>query len=240
MTDVNETPEAVTEETAAEATATETPEEEKPKTAKAAKEPHACFCQGFEVADPQDADSVFTTGCEQTTKSMFAQGHDARLVSFLVDGHFDGYQIRHYADGAYTVYPTPADAAALASEPLRAKAEKATENRQAKLDAKAQATAEREAKKAAKAQEKADAKAAKEAEKAEKANAPKATGAEVVAGSAEGDQTPLAEGEVKIKVGRWEYNATIDDEGNAHYVDGSGEEQVRAPGVFQVLAAAGI
>lgn len=222
MTDVTE---------AVETEATEAPAEE--KAAPKGKQPHDCLCQSYEVADPKDADSVFTTGCEQTTKSVFAQGHDARLVSFLVDGHFDGYQLRQIIDGKTTVYAVPADAVAHVSEPLRLKAEKATDNRTARDKAKADAKEAREAKKA-------EAKAAKEKAAAEKAaakeaNAPKATGAEVVAGSTEGDQTPLAEGEVKIKVGRWEYNATIDDEGNAHYVDGSGEEQVRAPGVFQLL-----
>lgn len=224
MTDVTEAVAEQTEET-------EAPAEE--KAAPKGKQPHDCLCQSYEVADPKDADSVFTTGCEQTTKSVFAQGHDARLVSFLVDGHFDGYQLRQIVDGKTTVYAVPADAVAHVSAPLKAKAEKATDNRTARNQAKADAAADREKKKAEK--KAAKEKAAAEKAAAKEANAPKATGAEVVAGSTEGDQTPLAEGEVKIKVGRWEYNATIDDEGNAHYVDGSGEEQVRAPGVFQLL-----
>jgi hypothetical protein len=228
----------VTEQTETEAPAEQAAPTEAPAEAKApkGKQPHDCLCQSFEVADPKDEDSVFTTGCEQTTKSVFAQGHDARLVSFLVDGHFDGYAIRQVVDGVAQTFPTPADAVAKVSTPLRDKALKATENREARDKAKKDAADAREAKKA-------EAKAAKEkaaadkaaAKEAAKTDGPKATGAEVVAGSEEGDTTPLAEGEVKIKVGRWTYNATIDDEGNANYTDGSGEAQVRAPGVFQLV-----
>jgi len=191
---------------------------------KPAKEPraaHSCLCGHFEVRGKTE-DEVFSTGCEQTTFSTFAQGHDARLVSFLVDGHFDGYSLWFVKDGERK-FDTPAGAAAMASDALRDKAVKATANRQTRVEAKnareqarADAKAAREAAKQARAAEKA----------AAKAEGPKTTGGEVAAGSAEGDGTPLAEGQVKIKVGRWEYNATIDDEGNATYVDGKGDEHI--------------
>ena len=221
--------------------ATEAANGEPTAPVKKVKASYACLCQSYEVADPADADSVFTTGCEQTTNSVFAQGHDARLVSFLVDGHFDGYQLRRATAQGIELYATPADAVAHVSDALRDKATKATANRQAKAEAKAKATAEREAKKA-------EAKAAKEKAAADKAAAkeasaakgPKATGAEVVAGSSEGDQTPLGDGEVKIKVGRWEYNATIDEDGNATYVDGKGETQTVERDGYRVLEIAGV
>lgn len=198
-------------------------EAEKPaKAPKVVKEPNPCFCQAFEVADPNDTDSVFNTGCEQTTKSTFAQGHDARLVSFLVDGHFDGYEIRSYVEGKAQVHSSPAEAAALASDALGVKAASATNNRAARLAAKTVAAQTREAKKAATAAAKQEAKEKAAAAKAE-AKGPKATGAEKVAGSTEGDSTPLGEGQVKIKVGRYEYNAMVNDEGEATYTTGSGE-----------------
>lgn len=227
MTDVQE--QSVADPEGTNETATTTDSGEKPeKVTKAPKVPHACLCSFYEVRGATD-DEIFSTGCEQTTQSTFAQGHDARLVSFLVDGYFDGYKLWFVKDGEVE-YATPAGAAAVASEALRDKAVKATANRQQREDGKAQRLAEKEAAKAARAAEKAAKAAAKEEAKAkaeaEKASAPKPVGVEVVAGSAEGDSAPAPEGQVKIKVGRWEYNATIDDEGNATYVDGKGDEQV--------------
>jgi hypothetical protein len=212
------------EKTEAPAEATEAPET---KAAAPKVVDHPCLCGRFEVKGETD-DEIFSTGCEALTKRVFAQGHDARLISFLVDGYFDGYTLRYVTDAeTVATLATPAEAAALASEALRDKAAKATENRKAKVDAKEQLAKAREAKKAEKAKEKAAAdkvKAdAKAAAKEVKAAAPKTTGAEVVAGSAEGDKPTLPEGMTIVKVGRWEYEATIDPEtGAAIYVDGKG------------------
>jgi hypothetical protein len=215
----------------------EQPEETKP--AKAKKQPHACLCQSYEVANPKDDDEVFSTGCEQDTLSTFAQGHDARLVSFLVEGHFDGYQIRQLVNGETRTFGTPAEAVADVSNALQTKAEKATANRQARRDEKERKAAEREAAKQAKADEKAKAKAEKEAEKgASKAGGPKATGAEVAAGSVVGDAADLAPGQARIKVGRWEYTATIDAEGTATFTNGKGETETRERDGYQLLQSA--
>lgn len=217
------------------------------QTEKPAAEPkpdptHACLCSTYELVDRKDPDTVFSTGCNQTTKSTFAQGHDARLVSFLVEGHMDGYQIRQLVGGRYVVRDTPADAAGIASDKLRAKAEAATQNAADRQAVKTEKAAVRQAARDAKAKEKAEKEAAAAAKKAEAAAAktanPKAVGAEVVAGSAEGDQTPLDEGQIKIKVGRWEYNATIDDEGNATYVDGAGATQIVERDGYRLLETA--
>ena len=204
--------------------------EEAPKPTKVIKQPQPCYCRTYEVADKEDPDSVFSTGCSGETKSMFAQGHDARLVSFLVDGHFDGYVIRQVLpDGDKTrtvVHDTPADAVAHISEALAEKANKATLNRRAKIAGAAERQAAREALKAQRAEAKAKARAEKEAAKAAAKEAgPKATGAEVVAGSKSGDLPELPEGHARIKVGKFEYVAAIDDEGNATYVDGAGDKQ---------------
>lgn len=206
--------------------------EAEPKAQKVVKQPHACYCSKFEVGDYSDGkeDEVFTTGCVQTTQGTFAQGHDARLVSFLVDGHFDGYTIRLVEHGAATrTFSNPGEAARTASEALGDKAAKATINRQAKEEAKKKRLADRESAKAeklaAKKKAAADKAAAKEKAAAEKASKPKTTGAEVVAGSAEGDGLPVTDGMTTIKVGRWEYRAQIDEEtGEATYVDGKGEQ----------------
>lgn len=201
--------------------------EETPKPTKKAAEPHACYCQTYEVYDPKDAESVFATGCEQNTKATFAQGHDARLVSFLVDGHFDGYKIRQIHGDQPVEHDTPADAVNHVSVPLAEKANKATLNRKAKIDGAAERAANRDKLRLERQAKKEADKKAKQAEKeAAKADGPKATGAEVVAGSQTGDLPELPEGHARIKVGKFEYTAAIDDEGNATYVDGAGDEQV--------------
>lgn len=194
-------------------------------------QPHACLCGFYEVVGATE-DEVFSTGCAQTTMRMFAQGHDARLVSFLVDGFFDGYKLQMVEGGVTKTYNTPAEAAARASDSLSAKALKATASRQLKVSGADERKAARDALKERKATEKAIKDAAKAAEKAAAAEAkktetkaPQKAGAEVIAGSAEGDSTPLAEDQVKIKVGRWEYNAEIDGDGVATFLDGKGDIQ---------------
>lgn len=185
-----------------------------------------CLCSYFEVSDPADetGDSTFTTGCEQTTKRTFAQGHDARLVSFLVDYKLDGYEISFIKDGVKQGFNTPADAAALGSEALQVKAAKAYENGLAKIAAKKAKADDRETIKAAKAAEKAAKKEAAEKLKAEKAAAPKDDKVKVVEGSQEGD-APVAARASKIKVGRYEFDAEIDAEGAATFTDRGGNVQ---------------
>lgn len=202
-----------------------------PKPPKEKPAPKRCLCSAFEVGNYEqlDGNEIFNTGCSQTTQRQFAQGHDARLVSFLVDGHFDGYKIRMITNGTAHLYDTPEAAASMASPALGEKARKATANRSAKNLTKLEKAKEREAQKSARASEIAKAKAEKAAEreaaKVAKAAAPKTAGAEVVAGSSEGEVAPAPEGEIKIKVGRWEYNARINPEtGEATYVDGKGDE----------------
>lgn len=225
-----------------EGTNSEQVEEEVPAEAKPTKkEPHPCLCGYFEVGKYEDGneEEVFTTGCQQTTLRQFAQGHDARLVSFLVDGHFDGYTIRFVQGGAVTAFANPGDAARSASDKLGDKAATATINRQVRVEAKAKKAAEREATRAARKAEAEKAKADKAAAKeAAKAQPPKATGAEVAAGSQEGDRPAPPEGKVRVKVGRWEYDATIDDNGTATFVDGKGDTQIVERDGYRLLQPA--
>jgi hypothetical protein len=194
------------------------------KPAKKVKEARFCLCCYYEVVGETE-EEVFATGCESETKSTFAQGHDARLVSFLVDSHFDGYKIRMVRDGQVTRFPNPEAAAVIASAALGEKARKATDNRAARNQAQKDKAAERDRIKAEKKAEKEAAAEKAKAEKAAKANEPKATGAEVAAGSQAGDLPELPEGHARIKVGRHEYVAAIDAEGNATYTDGKNHEQ---------------
>lgn len=215
--------------------------EAKPEKApKPAPVKHDCACKFFEVyavdekGNPKD-DEVFTTGCDATTGSVFAQGHDARLVSFLVDGKGDGYSLRRVKDGHTETYDTPGDAVSNISNALQTKAEKAWENRQAKLNGAAERKAARDALKAKKAEAAAAKKAEKEKAAEAKKNAPKATGAEVVAGSKEGDQTELQPGQAIIKVGKFEYLANVTGDGTAVYTDGAGAEQAVERDGYRVL-----
>jgi hypothetical protein len=222
--------------TAVEPEAEATPAEDKPKAAPVDKS-HPCLCQFYEVYNPANGDEVFTTGCSASTKATFAQGHDARLVSFLVDGKGDGYEIRFVKDGVSTSFGTPGEAVADVSNALQTKAEKAWENKQEKVKGAAERKAAREALAEKKKAEREAKAAEKAAAKAAKTDGPKATGAEVVAGSAEGELAELQPGQAVIKVGRWEYTAQVDGEGNATYIDGSGAEQTRERDAYQLIRA---
>jgi ribosomal protein L14E/L6E/L27E len=189
-----------------------------------------CTCQQFQLVGKEDPDEVFQTECGRTTKSVFAQGHDARLVSFLVDGHNDGYGIRRTVDNVASSYATPAEAVAGISDALRNKAETATKNAADRLAAKEAKAAQREKAKTERQAAKAAEKEQKAKDKEAAASGPKATGAEVVAGSAEGDSAPLAEGQVRIKVGRWTYAATQLADGGVQFTNGKGEVETREEG----------
>jgi hypothetical protein len=233
MSDIIET-DASNEPTVEPRTPSDLAQADKPTRAPKVDPTKPCYCSCFEVGDfdpakvGTDDEEIFTTGCEQTTKRQFAQGHDARLVSFLVDGHFDGYSLRKVEGGVAQSFPNPESAARTASDALGDKAKTATENRSAKLEAKKAKEVERAATKQAKADEKAKAAAEKAAAKekaaADKAAAKSTPQAEVAAGSQEGDLPALTSGQARIKVGRWEYVADINAEtGEASYTDGKGE-----------------
>jgi hypothetical protein len=195
----------------------ETAPAEKPaKEPKAKPQPHACLCASFLLLDPEDKDAEFRPECGgATTMRNFAQGHDARLVSFLVAGHFDGYKIAQDSNGTRLLFDNPGHAAASVSEALGKKADAAVANEQAKKDAKTKREQERQAAKDQKAQEKAAAKAAKDAEKAaskSEAKPPREVGAKVVQETVvdDGPIDPKPGDALVIKVGRGEYDADVE------------------------------
>lgn len=239
MTDIAETTETQVDQTAPDAA----PAEEKPAKAKKVVEERECKCRVFRLIDPKDAATEFDTECTQTTRSTFAQGHDARLVSFLVQGQLDGYTaVRIDGDeGARVQFENAGHAAASISEKLGAKADNALKNaadrETAKELAKAESAARREAKKAETAAKNA-------AKKAEKANAPKEVKAKVVEGSQTGDAkrgpsrpTEVVEGEseVTIKVGRTEIPA-LSNGTEVRWIDANGKEQRRPVDTVRILA----
>jgi hypothetical protein len=147
-----------------------------------------CTCQTFFFGTwgPDGSAESFEdygTECTQTTGRVFAQGHDAKLVGFLVRAELAGEEIATVSGGMRRTFQDAVDAAASISQALAAKTE-------AQLIA---------------AQKRAAKKANKPAKKA-KAAAPQPT-------------TRAA----KIKVGRWTYDATINEAGHATYTTKSGQ-----------------
>ncbi len=144
----------------------------------------ACACRSFEFGsyDPDtEQDDTYTTECNQTTTRVFAQGHDAKLVGFLVRAELAGEEISLIDGGMRTSFGAVTAARAI-SEALAAKA-------QAQLDAAKARLAKTAAREAAKA-----------ARKSAKAAAPKA----------EAKPAEPTSRLANIKVGRWTYTARID------------------------------
>jgi hypothetical protein len=213
---------------------------ETPKPTKEKAQPHDCLCSTFLLLDPQDADTKFDTECKSTTMRVFAQGHDARLVSFLVGGHFDGYSIAQDAQGGRVLFDNPGHAAASVSDALGEKADRAVANEKAKREAKDTKDKERQAAKDAKVAEKAKAKADKEAAKAaakSEAKPPREVPVKIAKEIPPVDNTPIvpAVGDhLIVKVGRGEYEGDV--EAGTGELDGKlvvryrnlkGEEEVR-------------
>lgn len=101
-----------------------------------------CSCRLFEAGNRVDVAGgdvdfvdVKTTECKASTTRLFAQGHDAKLVSFLVAAELDGLEIALIDQG--TSWGRAQDAAATISEALAIKAANMIATAQAKADKKA-------------------------------------------------------------------------------------------------------
>lgn len=227
------------------------------KAPKVVKQPEPCACSRFLLADEKDLKEgeqppLFNTDCKSTTMRVFAQGHDARLVSFLVQGEADGLTTLENRNGVHVRYDSAAHAASSISEALGAKAAAASERLKAAAGEKAEREAARTATREAKAAERAAAKevrakeaAARKAAKPAKAAAPREVAAKVVKGSEEGGNTAPAEGFVKIKVGRGEYDAIESDADDGQggtkkvftFRNLRGEEETRDADTVRVLVS---
>lgn len=122
---------------------------------KAPKSLKDCACRSFEVGEEfetggQPDRSIFTTECDRSTHSVFAQGHDAKLVGFLVRAHLDGQTLWRNAGGMLVTFSGPVEAARTISEALAVKAEKMLATAKRKADERAARLADKEAKKTAK------------------------------------------------------------------------------------------
>jgi hypothetical protein len=183
----------------------------------------ACACRSFEFGtyDPNtEQDDTYTTECNQTTTRIFAQGHDAKLVGFLVRAELAGEEISLTDGGMRTSFGGAVNAAGRISEALAAKAQAQLDAAKARLAKAASREATKTARKSAKAA------AAPEAP-AQRHNPMNPGGAVVV------DLIPSSR-LANIKVGRWTYTARIDSAtGEAKYSNKLGVAKTVARGSYQ-------
>lgn len=188
---------------------------------------NACICSTFAAikkeftlgnGQPETIDE--TTGCTESTTREFAPGHDAKLKALLIRAGVNGWDVRQ---------------GSIASSARKAAAQFA-------FAYMVDAGIERGlAKKAAKADRKAARAAAPKRERATKsAQMPRPVGAHVVAAipavvQADEAETPAQAETVRVKIGRWEYNATIDQAGTAHYTTAAGAAAQAVKGVYKLV-----
>lgn len=228
-----------------------------PNTAKATETATPCECSKYDAlpgdlteAQIESGDyTIWNTGCASTTRNLFAPGHDAKLKSFLIKHEANGNEVRRNEGGVAIT----TDAAGHASRYDFAHMVIAGV---AKAKAKAQAKAEREAARAErKAAKGAGAVSKPLAEVVAKEEAKHA--AEVAASrpAPEWDDEPKVapvledeaamntaareereRGLVVAKVGRWEYEGAVNENGTFTYLakDGQTRKTVDA-GKFAVV-----
>lgn len=192
------------------------------KTAPAPKSLKPCSCSLWEVGtfdgDDETAPS-WTTDCSASTTRLFAQGHDAKLVSFLVRGQLDGYELRTTEGGISITFPDAAAAAGSVSPALAVKATNMLRVAKAKIDARIAREAEKANKKNA---------AATQEQPTEAPTEPTAQALVPVVTNLERPAT--------IRVGRWTYAATITGNGTAKYKTKLGKEMVAGVDTYVEVA----
>lgn len=209
----------------------------------------ACKCRDFEAhvmtdgGNPDDIEIV-GTGCKAETNRLFAQGHDAKLVSFLVKWELDGLNIAYGRATGVLTHTDAVGAAGTVSEALAVKAQnalnKATEKeiaRKARQDTKARKAAEVKPPRQVAArvvskpeQVASEIKNRQVDELVEAMTAPLAD-APIVAATEEAPQIRQA----KIKVGRWTYDAEIDSTDQARYTTKQGEVKILPAGGYSIV-----
>lgn len=111
-----------------------------------------CLCQSFEFGQfAPELDADYNTNCSQTTTRIFAQGHDAKLVGFLVRAELAGEEIRRNNGGVVHSFGSAVSAAASISDALALKAQAQLDAARARVAKKAAREATKTARKSAKA-----------------------------------------------------------------------------------------
>lgn len=213
----------------------EQPTEAKPTKTKKAGKLVPCFCRTFEVGEDIETNgqpdvTIETTGCDRMTNRTFAQGHDAKLVSFLVRAELDGKDIRYGRDTGLVTTTDAVAACRLVSQELAHKAKVALANGKDKDAKKAERAAAKQAKgaeRAAALQAKLDAKKAKDEAKAAEQAATEPTQA---------PDTGIPQAKTQAKVGRWEYSGTANADGSFTYINGGGQPKTIEAGKWTPIA----
>lgn len=202
--------------------------------AKTAKALNNCACGEFQIGftTEENGEPDFDgtgTGCTNTTRRVFSPGCDAKLKSLLIRAGIEGMEV-HYGGGIVS------DAVNVARQfgfaPMVAAG---IERGLAKLEAKAAKAAAPKAPRKAGKKDKVAA--------ADRAAALTEKMAQVAAKvTVATEDTPVAEpiaevpaGTVQIKLGRWEYSATIVANGDAHYKDAKGTDRIAVEGNYKLV-----
>ncbi len=81
-----------------------------------------CECSLWEFDLDVDRDDDYSTGCQAMTVRTFAQGHDAKLVGFMVRADIAGHEISKREGGMLVSYAGATHAAGTISDALALKA----------------------------------------------------------------------------------------------------------------------
>jgi hypothetical protein len=210
------------------------------KTAKNTEiRPCRCSIYSAVIEEVQDEDGNMvdivedTTGCTQTTKNEFAQGHDAKLKSHLIKWGVLGYEVARVEGGMRISN----DAASQAAEYGFAQM---VRDGIAKGKAKAEAARERADRK----HEAQAAKAAKKGKKAPKVSLAKAPVDKLADAKITVTHAPVPTEEplpvpvkATAKVGRWTYQGTVNVDNTFTYNAKLGGTKTAPAGTFTVLDA---
>jgi len=214
--------------------------------------PTPCACQAYEIeiwkgevpedADPGEYVEYEGTGCTQTTERIFAPGHDAKLKSLLIRAGAAGREVRRDEDGMavnssaenvakkYGFEHQVLAGIRRAQDKVQARAAKKAAVEKARADLKAgKVTPEGAAALKSDNRSKKAKAAAKQAPKAPRSQAEQASEKMKI------NALP----KVKIKLGRWTYEAQIDTRTNAaHFTSANGEQKVAPEGKYKLVEAA--
>jgi len=194
-----------------------------------------CLCGKYEIVveefENENGEPDYRsedTGCNARTTRDFAPGHDAKLKSLLISAGARGLDVRYNGGGSATTGSAENAARGFAFaymvikgiEAARTKAEV----RQNRAAAKKTAAPKKTTKQAS--QDRAAALTEKMAIK---------TAAAPVVTETPTAPAPVAPATTRIKVGRWEYDATVAANGDATFTNKAGAEMVAVAGTYKAL-----
>lgn len=172
---------------------------------------HPCECSLWEFDLDVERDDDYSTGCTAMTHRTFAQGHDAKLVGFMVRADIAGHDISKREGGVLVTFGGAIQAAASISDALALKAEVQMVAQNNRRTAKA--------------------------ERKSVSKTPKQAMNDLVERQAEAilamQPEPMFR-DAKIKIGRWTYDAKIATEtGSATYRTKLGQDKMALAGEYK-------